>query len=523
MMQRIARYCGPTIILAAFALLALVVNSVVNYPYRPFPSDELWSYSIPLRGADWLGSGDDVLLNSPVHILTLLAVKPFVVLMGIEWFQTFLATVALALSGAAFLLGMTIQLVTGRTLLALGGMLLFLVSPWSQSYLHFYTYAPVAALFMMASLHCFTRFYLAGAGRRWLAAAGFLAGLFFLSSSSAKLMGSLLLVSYSLVILRSGTKGKGKQSLLLLGAAAIPVIGFAPLYFLPLLEHLRANAECGHNIICHLKYGLIPKTPWPSFFYLLSVYSLPLLISLSASLAVLLLRWRKIAGGGRPGLLLLVFAALILLHTVTLDLLPYTKLGRSQFVLLPLAISVITLLCANFPLNRVAGGWLFLGFIIVALPLEIAASTETWQVRRGAPSELESLPVDTICYVLKEDPHGSYLTDWLSFSAEQAVSLADLPRLVAERTSPILLVVGPTGPDSGKSILRHCILDDFSYTLPPGITPAPQEMKLPYYAHYPSFMMEEENSQFFYFTGRVPLWSAPQSQLTTYYWPARGR
>ena len=514
---------NPTLIFAVLALVALVVNCVVNYPYRPFPTDELWSYSIPLKGGDWLADADDVLLNSPVHIYTLIAVKQVVTLLQIEWFQTFLVTVALCLSGAAFLLGMMIQAVTGRLLFSLGAMVLFIVSAWSQTYLHFYTYGPVAVLFMMTSLYCFTRFYLKGTGISWGVAAGLFAGLFFLSSSSAKLMACLLLGAYTLLMVTSTITGKYRQCLGMLSAAAVPIIGFMPMYLNPLLDHLKANVECNHAIVCHMRYGLIPKTPFFSFFYLLSVYSPPLLVFLLVSLAIAVIKGRSLVRIGREGILVLTFMALILLHTVILDLLPFTKLGRSQFVLLPLVIMAVTLLYANFPTKKRIGGWIFLGFILVTVPFDISASTETWTVRREAPEELESLPNDTICYVLAEDPHEYFIKDWLGFPDNNSTRLADIPQLVAARTTPVAIIVGPTGPNSGKSILRHSILFDFSYELPSGISEAPHLIKLPYYAHYPFFMMEEENCQFFYFYHQIPQSTDPQSQLTVYYWPAKAR
>jgi hypothetical protein len=513
------------LLLALTSLAALILLTFLNHPYRPFPTDEIWNYAALLQDEIWLTCNRDVVLNSPLHGYALLAVSQVAKLLQMHWFQTFLLTVTISLSGTALLLGLTVHAVTGRLGFAIGSLVLFIVSSWSQTYLHFYTNAPVAAFFMTFSCYCFTCYFLAESGRSWLvASAGLFAGLFFLSSSSSKLLAVILVGAYLLMILSSSIRKKGADCFRLLAAALLPVVALMPVYLKPLLSQLRTNISAGNGIDCLNKYGFLPKTPFFSFFHILGVHSPFLLLFLVFSMIMAVWQWRSILGLGRHGLLLLTLLGAVLLHAVVLDLLPFTKLGRTNFPLMPLAIIAIALLYAEFPAGRKLGHRIFGLFLFFAIPLEIYSAALTWQVRREAPAALERLPAGTDVVVLNEDPHHEFLATWLNYDSKQPVNLADLTQMVRRHTAPVALVIGPTGPNSGKSILQHSIMDDFYFALPRDLGTMPAEViKLPYYAYYPPFMMEEENSQCFYFMHQVPSSTAPQSQLTVYFWPAESK
>jgi len=509
------------VLLTIICLSSAILNIVLNNPYRPFPTDEFWTYSVPLRGEDWLATKSEILLNSPMHIYALTAVRHVTELLGLHWFQTFLVTVAISLSGTTFLIGLTVFSLTGNVLYTVAAALFFTVSAWGQAYLHFYTYAPVAALFMMASFYCFTRYFLAEAGNVSLAAAGFFAGIFFLSSSSAKLLFCILLGAYLLLTLQSANPHKKAGCFWMLGAALVPVLSLMPIYLEPLLAHVRTNLSSGNGIYCLQKYGFLPTTPFFSYFYLLRVYSPALLLFLLLSLIVAILKWKTLLQGAKQGVMVLALLGIILLHTSILDILPFTKLGRTQFTLLPLTIIALTVLYAEFPFGKRAGKWFFILFMLIATPLEIAASAHVREARRSAPTALEQLPKETAYLFLVEDPHREFITDWLGSTNTHVISQADLPTIVRFHSTPIALIVGPTGLNSGKSILQHSIMDDYYFSLPPNIGIVPTSVqKLPYYAHYPLFLMEEENSQCFYFRHQVPDSASPGSRLTVYFWQA---
>lgn len=445
------------------------------------------------------------------------------VLFGLPWFQTFLVTSACCISGAALLLGLTVHRATNQLIFSVGAMLLFLASAWTQSYLHFYTYAPITVLFMMASLFCFTCLYLSTSGSSWLAiGAGIFAGLFFLSGSSAKLLAGILITTYILLIYKSSLPRKNTLCFQLAGTASIPIILFLPLYLGPLIVHLRTNVSAGNGIECLQKYGFLPTTPVPSFFYLLSVYSPALLVFFLASLVVCIMDWKKLLQMGNRSILMLSLLGMILTHTIVLDLLPFTKLGRTQFPLFVLVIIALSQLYAEFPYGKLIGERIFLLFIFIALPLELSASVHTWQARRATVSELNRLPANTSFFVLNEDPHHDFITNWLQYVRKYSIPQANIPLMVqSSKMQPVALIIGPTGPNSGKSVLRNSIMDDFYFSLPPNIGIIPQSVKkLPYYAHYPLFMMEEETSQCFFFRHQIPDYRSPESQLTVYFWPA---
>lgn len=78
-------------------------------------------------------------------------------------------------------------------------------------------------------------------------------------------------------------------------------------------------------------------------------------------------------------------------------------------------------------------------------------------------------------------------------------------------------VLGPTGAGSGMSILRHCILPDQvdeARTAPSGV----EVLKLPYFAYFPPFLLEEEVCQTLYFSGRVPHYAAEGLQVEVWRW-----
>lgn len=510
-----------TLLLAVVYICLSLLTIVLNFPYRPVPTDELVSYSHVLHGFGWLRSNSEILMNSPLHIFSLQPGRLLVAISGLPSLQTFLVTSALCLNGIALLLGLTVYTATRRILFGSGAAILFLVSAWPQEYLHFYTYAPVAGLFMMASLYCFTRYFLVENENVWLVrASGLYAGLFFLSSSSAKLTAVILFAFYTLLITRSPRLRETCHYFFLISSALLPVIIFLPLYLGPLVAHLGTNITAGNGVECLQKYGFSPSIPFLSFFYLLKIYSPMLLLFLLLTMLIAILQWNKLLNQGGQSRLMLALLGVIVTHTVVLDLLPFTKLGRTQFPLMPLTIVAISLLFANFPSGKLIGKWIFIVFIILAVPLEISSSARTWDSRRTAPTQLEKLPATTKFVVLETDPHHEFIISWLGYDM-QIIRSTDIPGLIQSSNSPIALIVGPTGKNSGKSILRHSIMDDYYFSLPDNISILPTMVKkLPYYAHYPLFMMEEENSQCFFFRHQVPDPDSPESKLIVYFWPA---
>ncbi|WP_152609903.1 hypothetical protein [Geobacter sp. OR-1] len=468
-----------------------------------------------------------MLMNSPVHPASLYIVGQFMGLVGLDWFQAYLYLTVISLAGTAALLRLTVNLVTRELFYSTAAAVMFLASSWAQTYVHFYTYGPLSSLLMMASLYCFVKFFTGSQERRLpLCSAGFFAGLFFLSSSAAKLLSGILVSSYLVLIFRSQGKGKPVRMLLIVAAAALPVIILMPLYLKPLIEHLTTNIYAGNASLFLERYGFAPKTPFFSFFHLLRVYSPVMLIFMLVSIGATLVFWRRLKADGMAGLLLLTMMSIVIIHCVALDLLPFTKLGRAQFPLLPIAILFLTLLYSCLPVGEKIRKTAFCLFMIPLLISDTYASAQARHARRDAPARIDAMPAGTVYLVLDEDPHCQYLANWLGYGGRRLIrniGAADLPvtMYMIPKSTPVALLLGPMGANSGKSILEHGMMDDFSYRLPEEIEAIPgrRSFSLPYYAHYPLFLMEEENCQYLYFNGKVPDEKIGRDRLTVYYWP----
>jgi hypothetical protein len=185
-----------------------------------------------------------------------------------------------------------------------------------------------------------------------------------------------------------------------------------------------------------------------------------------------------------------------------------------------IALLAMALLYAALQMVKPSWKWVFPALVLIAVPLELSTDFHTWQARRTAPLQLQQLPAGTAFIVLNEDPHHEFITSWLNYDSMYTASKAELAQLIRTRTTPVALIAGPTGPNSGKSILKNCVMDDFYFVFPADVDIMPKSVqKLPYYAHYPLFMMEEETSQYFFFKHQIPRQNDPQSRLTVYFWP----
>jgi hypothetical protein len=79
-----------------------------------------------------------------------------------------------------------------------------------------------------------------------------------------------------------------------------------------------------------------------------------------------------------------------------------------------------------------------------------------------------------------------------------------------------ILLLGPTGPGSGNSILDAAVLPDFTPRLAKDIRD--RITFLPYYAFHPPFLFEEETCQALYFSGQTPDPASPAAGLKAYNW-----
>lgn len=323
------------------------------------------------------------------------------------------------------------------------------------------------------------------------------------------------------------------------------------------LDHLHQNINSPHYADIHQKLGFVPETPFFSYLYVLKEYGLAGLLLFAGSLAVIPFLSGKADGGEtnrRAIRVITTLAIFVVLHTLLVDLLPSTKLARTHFPVYPVSLIIICIA------GTVIHEWLaksrhtrllsiaFLGVALTALGYEgIRHSMETRYVRTAAAKYLNHARETTDWYLLQEDPHHGQL--WLTFNwplldarsirvlmpdfrglhgtykpgdgdrAIQLVTANDIPSLLSQKVrNPTGFVLGPHGHGSGLSVAGHASLPDFNPAALVNlraIQPLIKEIVLlPYYMHYPPFLMEEEISEALYFAGAVPDYRIPGMGIT---------
>lgn len=220
---------------------------------------------------------------------------------------------------------------------------------------------------------------------------------------------------------------------------------------------------------------------------------------------------------------LLSLIVVIYAHSITIDILPFTKLARTHFVVYPLII-IVFVVSFHYLMSRLEGhlkrtksyliafGWGACAFIIMS---NIAFSKEMIYTRKYTADYLTSLPAETRFYMLGRDNHKYYITTWLGLPVKKIDRIDQINDNKHADNSLVAIIIGPHGENSGRSILRHSVLADFKLTniVKPKVA---KELKLPYYAYFPSFLFEEEISQALFFAGETPDYKADNMQITVW-------
>lgn len=207
-------------------------------------------------------------------------------------------------------------------------------------------------------------------------------------------------------------------------------------------------------------------------------------------------------------------------HVLAIDLLPFTKLARSQFVIYPLTVLAIGMVghalwtLASRQAKRVVVPVILLSLMGTAYA-GWQQARETIHVRSELVERVASLRSANRIYVLCEDPHRSALMTTLNWKANneekvRAITYDEFYRLVERNrhAGNIVLMLGPHGRGSGMSGAGHSSLPDFdvselsSFTYLRGLARAATRSE--YYMYYPPFLLEEEVSQAFYFADMSP-------------------
>ncbi|MBN1542376.1 hypothetical protein JW992_09545 [candidate division KSB1 bacterium] len=511
-------------------LIASIYSGVWIYlatPYRLFPSDD--SYF-----AEMAGHGLNAILTlktfQPVFYGWLIFGGTAISYLTRDMNSLVVVLSVLAGSMTVWLVGSMTYRITRAKWAATIAAILYATAAWPVTYYFMASYAPLAALLFCAFLYqlivsqdCYRRDAI-GRANLSLALGGLLSVLFLWTSSSAPLGVAVALFCFLPFALN-------RRQLLLKKIAAFFVpfflvnAFFVWRYGAHLLDHLHENIHTPHYQAAVEKFGSIPRSPFLSFISIGKVHA-PLFFSFFILVTVFFLYtvWRRYRRQGvlTPGAALILWLqSIIWLHTPLLDLLPFTKLGRTHFILFPLTIVAIIGMSYEiarlwqtnnkFLLRRKTAGMAFAGALLVAVVLNsIGLCVDRVNHRMFTPDFYQKHLSSVDLYLLQEDPHSPFIKSYLDAFAPQIISarLFDSLARNKEREKRIALVVGPTGKNSALmstlyfDFKKDLYLHEVYYRIP--MLHNRHAILLPYYATYAPFMMEEEIMQALYLQKRAP-------------------
>ncbi len=529
------------LVLLAMVLINACLFWLLALPYRFVPSDDLSYYQyLQSKALDVITSLSEH--QNPCYFLYLLGCSQVWSLFSNAPENALIFSCLLANTLAIVSIMLASRRLTDNTAWAVSAGALYMTSAWTNNYYYFFSYAPLpAALLVLAfSLILKTAYFgpsAKGQARLWSATSGAVLGMTFWVAPAAILPIALLLPVIVLVHRQHWVKRGLALFYWQVAGFGLAFAPFAVLSWRPYLGHILENIHTYHYEEAYAKFSYVPKAPSFSFIRILSEYS-----PLQAGLALILTLMLGIAFikpnrttdhheiTQRPWLqpslrLGLLLFAICLLHALAIDLLPTTKLGRTHFQILPFFI----LLLVTTPSSLLPGlssskgrkvvTFCYGAVLTAAVVLAAMKSLETRAVRTKVPEYLSRNTSLQHIYFLKEDPHANYIAQWLRDKRVIPIAANTISQVMREDTGKgdkAILLIGPTGMQSGNSILEHSVMADFNLTLPLSIRE--RLTFLPYYSFYPPFLFEEEISMALYFAGKTPAYSANDSSIKVLSW-----
>lgn len=504
------------LVVTALALGHLITFWLLAHPYRFFPCDDRDFYKL-LQPDD---TGFQDLISSAryqpvfIHYLSLcrLLWKSFSA--DSPSLLIFANLVANTISLCMIVL--TCRRLTSSLLWSVAAGLIFAGSAWTANYYFMFSYAPFAVSLVLTAftLQIYGAESNAKSTPTLFAASGLLLGLAFWSSPSAAVSIALVLAGFPVVLwLRRRSPRQITSACTWLASGFILTIsGFSLVYSRAYLAHILENIHTDHYLDAIIKFGSVPPPPFLSFFRILFEYSPfeAVVFPILTTVAVLSIFGRR--SRTDQALRICVFlAALCFAHSLTVDLLPTTKLGRTHFHAYPFLV-IFIVVAGHWVYSKTSGGFrkifgaVFTALLLVSMSFSIKQTMQTRATRFAVPEFLAGQPQTTNIYLILEDPHANYISDWLddpriSFISNQ--SLGSMLKEAQAKSPHGMLIIGPTGPGSGNSILERGTLPDFNPMIPDDLTA--RLNYLPYCAFHPSFLFEEENCLALYFSGETPL------------------
>lgn len=416
---------------------------------------------------------------------------------------------------------------------------LYAFSAWPTTYYFLNSYTVLTSALALAALLALVeaRYRIRSnpeAARVFLIAGGLLCSLALYSSPAASLIVGLLVIAMFAMAWERGivtevvdyTKYRFQYIAPFVVTFTIGVVLFSLLGLDKLKTHLLENVSGAHHYDAISLRGHVPQSPSMTYLRILYEYGGFLLLTVvAAALVVLPFLFKRTdetqderAMIARKTMLVLLL--IVGMHALLIDLLPFTKLARSHFVVYPMTVLVVAVvgyaLCAKVH-QRAAVVAISAVWTIVAGMMYSGwqRGSETIHVRSALVEQIADLRTKHRVYILTEDPHRKALLTTLNWRTTEEnkireIKFEEFHRLATSShdAQGSILLIGPQGYRSGLSAARHSALPDFDVSSLPGFVELRklirEEAQVEYYMYYPPFLLEEEVSQAYYFAGLSP-------------------
>ena len=491
-----------------------VIWFVLAFPYRPFPADDL-NFLDPRTLNSFLSA------HNPVFIASIKFFSFIWTLFSANQMSSLLMQAVFFNTLSLLFLSIIIFRITDKISASIIGMILYATSAWPTTYYFMASYAPLASMLNLLVILLIAEAYLRD-NIKFLIPAGLFSALFFLSTPSAPVMIVLhiLMIFYFFLF----PPFKKLLTALFFYLTVIFLIAVPHLIYSDhvIIGHWLGNQGMNSHYQDALNlFGYAPKSPFFSFFHIGGNYA-PAIFIFFVIFSFLFLIVRKKYNSQEK--VISMFFAAVYFHSFLIDLLPFTKLGRTNFPAYPLVI-IALVIAGNYlinyllNLNKLKKFYLY-SFIVFFFALAILSNINycwaTINARKHPGDYLSDLALRADLYLFKNDIHAEAIKTWLN------VNIKEIDALEQIKTPPgreVALIIGPHGSGSGKSLVRHSTAPDF--ILDENVIKKPigaEEIKIPYYMYLPPFLFEEEVSQALYFSGKSPYYKADNMKLTIWLW-----
>ncbi|HOX22048.1 MAG TPA: hypothetical protein PLL10_01180 [Elusimicrobiales bacterium] len=508
--------------LGLLAAVSLGFSLFYALPYRFFPAYDMAVYEF----AKTASLSDLLHSASPVHAVYLAVCLKIWGVFSSDGASALAFAASLANAVSVFLCGTAACLLTSNRFCALFASAIYACSAWPLHYLFSYSCAPLAAVFVLATMTLLIKGRAGQTSIWWLASAGVVAGLSFWTAP----FGPLFLVAsafFAVCLCWPADRDNIIALASFLFAALIGVLVFWPVSAQTLMQVLRGNFSDPRYAAALDKLGHLPSAHM-LFLRTLWVYSPWLALGIATAFllrAVPLLKptpaLDRLWGGNT---ILSSLLGWLLFVMLAFEFLPFSATAKVQFP--AYGVALLTVVLSAFAAEGLFDGkaaevyrklkWPALALVCFG---GLFGAADNRLSRRFAPDYFASLMSKAPVVVLAEDPHRAALSAWLSgvnIKILPADSLASAA--VAAGNDGLYLLLGPAGAGSGLSATGGCVLEDFSPALESvrGLLAASPVFALPYYAASTPELLESPVCQPLYFSGALDKIAPPARGLTLY-------